>query len=153
MPHLTDAIAPQGPVERVGEHEPSLARWVSGEVCGESIADDLGQGHRAKPRFALWRTKLRDSASGGDELSVNTNLMAQEVDSVDSQSEALPLAKPHTRREDDEGSIAVGDSGSKGFDLTDAERDNFAAVPFRKSDAGTWRRRDYPVADRSLEDG
>ena len=67
-----------------------------------------GHGHDAKPGHGLGWPELGHTAPDGDELAVDADSAAQEVDSVDGEAEALSLAQPHASGEDDQCPVALG---------------------------------------------
>ena len=71
-----------------------------------------------------------------DELAVDPNVAAEEVDPVDRESEAFALAEPHTGGEDDQRPVAVWDGVGEGtHDLGDAERYDLGVGSLRQRDA------------------
>ena len=53
---------------------------VPGQVGGERRADDVGHGHGAEPGPALRRAELGDAVAGVEELAVDPDGAAEEVD-------------------------------------------------------------------------
>ena len=58
-----------------------------------------GMGTVRKPGLALGRAERGNARSNRDELAVDSDLPAQEVDAIDGEPEAFPLPHPHSGRE------------------------------------------------------
>ena len=84
---------------------------------------------------------------------VDADPPAEEVDPVDGETEALALAQSHPSGKDDEGAVAVGDSGGQRLHLGDGEGNHFGVVALGQGDADARRRGDQPIADGGFEDG
>lgn len=120
-------------------------------MLGEGRVHNLGHGHRAEARLALRWPELGDAGPSAEELAVDPDLAAEEVDPVDGEPEALALAKPHAGTEDDEGAVPVRHGGDERLQLAESEGYHLGIVALGESDLDAWRGGDETVADRRFE--
>jgi hypothetical protein len=77
-------------------------------VDGQGVDDDLGERHDPDGGLCLRRREVGRSVGHGDELSVDGELAAEEVDPVDGQAESLALPQPGPCGEGDQRPVPGG---------------------------------------------
>jgi hypothetical protein len=152
VPYLAAETAGERVAVRVGEHEARRPGAVSGQVLGQHGRHHLGHRHRAETGLARRWLEFRDTGLGADELAIHPDVLAKEVHSIDRQAEALALAHPHARREDEQRPVPERDGVGQGRYVADGQWDHLRVQLLRQGDPDARRRRDKPVTDRRLED-
>lgn len=106
-PELTEAVAADRAAIGIREDEVVASSGLAFDVGGERGTDDVREGRRSYRCLRLRRAELGLALAGEDELAVDSDRAAKEVDAVDAQAEALALAKPGPGGEDHQGSVAL----------------------------------------------
>jgi hypothetical protein len=126
---------------------------VGGNVRRQGLAHDVGEGSGPVGRLRLRRGQNGATTGQKQKLSVHCDLVAQKVDSIDGESEALSLPKAGTGCQYDEGSVPLGNGINDC--LHGLSREWFDSFPFdpRQLDADTRARLNQPIRHRRSEYG
>nr|WP_239568144.1 hypothetical protein [Geodermatophilus bullaregiensis] len=118
----------------------------------EGVDNDLGERDRSDRGLGFRRGQVGRPAGQGDQLPVDGQLSAQEVDPVDAEAEGLTLPESGAGGEDHQGAVAIRHRLGEGLDRVDGQWLDPLPRVLRQLRPEARRGDDAAIADGGLED-